>query len=296
MRKAILSLVMVCGATAAVAAEKTLDRSFTVKPGGVLIVNADGADISVLGGDGAQVVVHMRAEAAQKDLDDMTLSAEATDSGVTVQMLRSQRHKWLNWGNFEGRIEVTVPRSYRVDAKTSGGGVRLDSVAGPSRMHTSGGDINAKDVKGGLDGDTSGGGVRLESIDGEVRAHTSGGNFYASGVRGDIDARTSGGDVRLLRIDGKIRADTSGGGVQCELIGANRGIWASTSGGDIRLTVPKDITGTIDAESSGGSIRTELPITTKVIEEHRLSGSINGGGERIYARTSGGNITLSTAN
>jgi DUF4097 and DUF4098 domain-containing protein YvlB len=99
----------------------------------------------------------------------------------------------------------------------------------------------------------------------------------------------------LLRIDGKIRANTSGGGVQCELVGANRGIWASTSGGDIRLIVPKDITGTIDAESSGGSIHTDLPITTTVIEEHRMSGAINGGGEKIYARTSGGSITLSTS-
>jgi DUF4097 and DUF4098 domain-containing protein YvlB len=138
-------------------------------------------------------------------------------------MLRPQRNKWFNWDHFEGRIEVTVPQSYRVDAKTSGG------------------------------------------------------------------------DVRLLRIDGKIRASTSGGGVQCELVGTNRGIWASTSGGDVRLTVAKNITGTLDAESSGGSIRSDLPVSTHTADEHRLSGAINGGGERIYAHTSGGNITLSAS-
>jgi len=295
MRKVVLGLVMICGASAALAVDKTFDRTFTVKPGGALTVVADGADISVMGGDGTQVVVHMVASASQKDLDELKLSAEANDAGVLVQMLRPERNKWFNWSHFDGRIEVTVPRSYRVDAKTSGGDVHLDSIAGPSRVQTSGGDLKIKDVKGALDGHTSGGDVRLESIDGAVKAHTSGGDFYASGVHGDIEASTSGGDVRLLHIDGKIRANTSGGGVQCELVGANRGIWASTSGGDVRLSVPKDITGTIDAESSGGSIRSDLPVTTTHVEEHRLSGTINGGGEKIYAHTSGGNITLSTS-
>jgi DUF4097 and DUF4098 domain-containing protein YvlB len=296
MRNVVLGLVAICGASAAVAADKTFDRTFTVKPDGMLTVVADGADITVTGGSGDRVVVHMVAEASQKDLDELTLSAEANDSGVLVQMLHPERKKWFHWDHSEGRIEVTVPQSYRVDAKTSGGDVRLTSVSGPSRLRTSGGDITVKDVKGGLDGETSGGDVRLESIEGEVRAHTSGGDFHASGVRGAIDASTSGGDVRLLRIDGKIRANTSGGGVQCELVGANRGIWASTSGGDVRLTVPKNISGTLDAQSNGGSIRSDLAVSTHSTDEHRLSGDINGGGERIYAHTSGGNITLSASN
>jgi hypothetical protein len=296
MRNVILGLIAICGATGAVAANKTFDRTFTVKPDGMLTVVADGAGITVTGGSGDRVVVHMVAEASQTVLDELKLSAEANDSGVLVQMLRPQRKKWFGWGDVEGRIEVTVPQSYRVDAKTSGGDVRLASVSGPSRIRTSGGDIGVKGMKGRLDGETSGGNVRLESIDGEVRAHTSGGDFYASAVHGDIDASTSGGDVRLLRIDGKIRANTSGGGVQCELVGANRGIWASTSGGDVRLTVPKNISGTLDAESSGGSIRSDLAVSTHSTDEHRLSGDINGGGERIYAHTSGGNITLIASN
>jgi hypothetical protein len=287
---------MVCGASAAVAADKTFDRTFTVKPGGTLTVVADGADITVSGGSGDRVVVHMTAEASQKDLDELQLSAETNDAGVLVQMLRPQRNRWFSWSHFDGRIEVTVPQSYRVDAKTSGGDMQLIRASGPSRMRTSGGDITVKDVKGDLDAGTSGGDVRIESIEGVVRARTSGGDLYASGVRGDIDAGTSGGDVRLLRIDGKIRASTSGGGVQCELVGANRGNWANTSGGDVRLTVPKNISGTLDAASSGGSIHSDLAVSTHSTDEHRLSGDINGGGERIYAHTSGGSVRLIASN
>ena len=35
-----------------------------------------------------------------------------------------------------------------------------------------------------------------------------------------------------------------------------------------------------------------FPVTTTTFSDHRLNGAINGGGETIYARTSGGGITL----
>ncbi len=59
--------------------------------------------------------------------------------------------------------------------------------------------------------------------------------------------------------------------------------------------LPKDITGTLDAQSSGGPIDSDFPISTTRWSEHRLNGQINGGGNEIFVRTSGGSITLNTA-
>jgi hypothetical protein len=297
MAQILLAGVLVSGTTVGMAAEKVFDRSFTVKPDGQLTVQADGARVDVVGGDANQVVVHVVVNAGQKELDEMQFSASQSEGGVNVGLLRPSRRSWFDWGSWhmDARIEVRVPRTYRVDAKTSGGDVQLESVAGPSRLRTSGGNLGVKNVKGGIDGSTSGGDVRLESIEGSIRVHTSGGNIHAANVRGDVDADTSGGDVRVLRIDGKIHANTSGGSVQCELVGPNRGITATTSGGDVRVTMPKDARGTLDAQSSGGDITTDFPVGTTRTAEHRLSGPINGGGEAIVARTSGGNIKLTAA-
>jgi DUF4097 and DUF4098 domain-containing protein YvlB len=296
--RALLGSVLAFAASSTMAAERVLDRTFTVAPGGQVTVNADGANISVSGSDSNQVVVHMVAEAPQKDLDELRMSASQNDGGVLVEMLRPERKGWFDWGSWrvQAHIEVTVPRSYRVSSRTSGGDVRLENVAGPSRIRTSGGEIVANHLKGDLDSDTSGGDVRLESIEGSIRAHTSGGNIHASTIRGDISADTSGGDVRLLRIDGKIRAHTSGGDVQCELVGSNRGISASTSGGDVRLRLPVTIGGELDARSSGGTITSDFPVSTSRWAEHHLAGVINGGGEAIRLQTSGGDITLNKAN
>ena len=278
------------------AAEKVFDRSFSVNPTGLLTVNADGARISVVGSDTNQVVVHISAKASQKELDDMRFTATQSEGGVNVE-LRTEHKSWFGWGSWtmDALIEVQVPRGYEIDAKTSGGDVRLESVNGQARLRTSGGGIEAKNAKGGLDGYTSGGGVRLESVAGLVRVHTSGGDIRANNIVGDIDADTSGGEVRLLHVDGKIRANTSGGGVRCELVGANRGISASTSGGGVQLTMPRDVHGTLDAESSGGDIISDFKVATTRASDHQLSGEINGGGERIYARTSGGDIKISAS-
>ena len=53
--------------------------------------------------------------------------------------------------------------------------------------------------------------------------------------------------------------------------------------------------GELDAATSGGLVRTELPVTTTEMGEHKLTGTINGGGNPIYARTSGGSISHNTA-
>jgi DUF4097 and DUF4098 domain-containing protein YvlB len=294
LARALPVLVLVLAATTATAAERVLDKTFTVKPGGVINVNADGAGVTVLGNDSSQVVIHMIAKGSQKDLDDMKFAVSQDGDSINIEMKRAKESGWFNWGswNTESRIEVTAPRSFRVDAKTSGGGVRLENVAGPSHLRTSGGSISARNVKGDLEGHTSGGGIRIESVEGTVDVHTSGGGVSVTSVKGDIDASTSGGDVRLTGIDGRIRASTSGGGVSAELVGANRGISATTSGGGIRLTLPKETAGLLDASTSGGSISTDFPVTTTRVAEHRLNGPINGGGEPIFVRTSGGGISL----
>jgi hypothetical protein len=69
----------------------------------------------------------------------------------------------------------------------------------------------------------------------------------------------------------------------------------SSSGGDLTVRVPKDTKGELNASTSGGSVRTELPVTTTEMGERKLIGSLNGGGNTIHARTSGGSIKVVAA-
>jgi DUF4097 and DUF4098 domain-containing protein YvlB len=267
-------------ACSADAADKTVDRTFSVLPGGVLIVDADSASVRVSGGDINQVTVRMSVRGSEKDLGTAKLDAFQKDDGVTVTMRRRGNQGWFNWRSWsgDGRIEVTVPRRYGVNIRTSGGSVELTDTTGPATLHTSGGNIVAKRVNGNLEAQTSGGGILADTI------------------RGDVDADTSGGDIRLLRIDGKIRGQTSGGGVHCSLVGLNRGISVTTSGGSIELALPRATAANIEAITSGGDFSSDLPVTTQKWQDGHFKGSMNGGGQPIDARTSGGGISLREAN
>jgi DUF4097 and DUF4098 domain-containing protein YvlB len=278
-RYSAIALLLLAAGTAH-AADKTFDRTFTVAPGGSLIVDADGASIKVSGADTDKVTVHMSVRASEKALADMTLDATQKGNEVTATMRRVKSGKWFDWGswNTDSSIEVTVPKRFAVNARTSGGGIDLRDTIGPVKLNTSGGDVAAK------------------NLNGAVWLRTSGGLITADDVRGDVDANTSGGDVRLMNIDGSIKGHTSGGNVRVSLEGANRGISATTSGGDIELILPRGTTGNVLASTSGGDIATDMPVTTTMLKETRLEGTLNGGGQPIEARTSGGSIRLRPEN
>lgn len=261
------------------AAEKRLDRTFTVQPGGKLTVDSSGSDITVRGTDSDQVVVHIVATGSQKSLDRLDLSAEASTEGVAVTT--RNRQSGLGWlwsgNNQQTRISVSVPKRYRLELKTSGGDLEIEQLQGTANGRTSGGDVH------------------VAHVNGEVRMRTSGGDIVADDIHGTTDLDTSGGSIKAS-VDGQIRAVTSGGNIDVGLVGANRGIDVSTSGGNILLQVPRNVAGLLDASTSGGSVVSDLPVTTVVSSSDRssrkLNGTLNGGGELIKAHTSGGNVRL----
>lgn len=326
---AVLAIGLAALTTAAQAAERRLHRTFAVAAGGRLTVEADGADITARSTDSDQVVVHAVIRGSDRKIERMRLEAE--QHGNNVLVTAKQPSGWSGWFSFgswqDSEIDVQVPRSYHVDVstsggdllleriqgdvsgKTSGGNIRVMEVRGPVRMNTSGGDIRVErvqgntslrtsggdidvdDLGGGLDAKTSGGHVHIRKVNGPVMARTSGGSIIATDVRGDAELGTSGSDIRAV-VDGKIVAHTSGGSIMAELIGPNRGITASSSGGDIVLRMSKDVSGALHASTGGGSVRSELPVTTTEFSSKKLVGTLGNGGEQIQARTSGGSIRL----
>jgi DUF4097 and DUF4098 domain-containing protein YvlB len=230
--------------------------------------------------DTDKVSVRLTAYGSESELATAKLEAVQKGDEVSVVMRLREKRSWFGriFGNSDGQIQVTVPRRYGIDVDTSGGSVELSGTVGGARLHTSGGSITVKNVQG------------------TVEARTSGGGILADNIRGDVDAETSGGTVRLLRIDGKISAQTSGGSVQCSLVGLNRGILATTSGGSIELTLPQSTTAHIEATTSGGGISSTLPLEKSRQDDGHLEGSLNGGGQRIVVRTSGGGISLTARN
>jgi Toastrack DUF4097 len=293
----ILLLVLAVGCRGGFAGDRKFDQSFSVSSGGKLVVNTDAGSVAIEGTSGSEVIVHADMHGRDRDIRDFEINASKTDEGVEVRG-RSSRSVSSFWrsGDLDIRYTIKVPREYSLSLNTSGGDISVKAVKGRIEGNTSGGDLKLSDLEGTVNIGTSGGEIQARNISGDLQAETSGGDIRISGVRGSVDVSTSGGNIALGEIDGKVKAETSGGDVTVHVQNSHQGIMAETSGGDINITVPPNIAATIDASTSGGSVTTDLPITISgKIDESRIRGTVNGGGNTIYAHTSGGDVRIKTS-
>jgi hypothetical protein len=315
---ALALLVAGCALLAVPArADFRLAKELPLAPGGALLVRTDGGSVTVTGGagEGATIVI-----TSQRDDIPERYRFDFKSEGGRAEVIGERRVRGLarlfDWES-DGRlhIEVKVPRTTRVDLQSSGGGIRIGSLAGDARLRSSGGGLRALEVAGNVDAstsgggidmqqivgdlevDTSGGGIRIAAVTGNVKAQTSGGGIDIDGVGGDVDAGTSGGGVDIRDVRGRVAAHSSGGPVTATLgAGSTAGGSLSSSGGGVRVRLDPAVRLTVDASSSGGSVRCDLPVRTRgKVRSHSLHGDLNGGGPTLTLRSSGGGIRIAAA-
>ncbi len=282
-------------AVAPALADFRLEREFPLAAGGVFVLDSDTGSVEVRGTAGSTVRVVITS--SRTDIEEyFRFGFETSADRVEVRGERLRKMKGMfSWfGSARLRYEIEVPSGAEVHVDTAGGSIEVDSVDGRVDLDTSGGSVTARAIGGPLAIDTSGGSIEIEDVRSDANVSTSGGSIDATSIAGNLVAETSGGNVRVRSVTGRVDVETSGGSITAALPAGNAsGGTLSTSGGSIRVSLPADVALSIDAHCSGGRVRTELPITVSGTQkEGTLRGDINGGGERLRLRTSGGSISI----
>ncbi len=287
---------------------RTVEKSFAVQPGGKLKASTQGGDIVIHTADINEVRIRVRQtirasseEEADQVLADLTLTLEQRGNEVNAEA-KYEKRSVKSWFGVRRPVTVsftiTVPQSFNLDLRTSGGDISAESLRGNVKAHTSGGDMRLQRIDGEVDGSTSGGDIFLLEGTARAKLHTSGGDVVVERAGGPIDVSTSGGDITLNSVEELIRAHTSGGDVNAVLTGTlSKDAVLSTSGGDVRVRVPKSAAFNLDASTSGGDVDAKgltITIDGGGIGKRSLVGSVNGGGSRLKLRTSGGDIRIRT--
>jgi Putative adhesin len=299
--RALAALACAFAASSLLAAERIYDKRLEAPAGGRLTLRTDVGSVAIVGSDTHEVVVHAEMNGSDDFLARFAVSAAPDAAGVTVTG-RLDRRNWLSWFGwhdlFQGKVRFTidVPRDYAVDMRTAGGSVDVRQLNASLRGSTSGGSITIRDVLGAIDTRTSGGSIDAARLRGPTQLRTSGGSIRVTDSTGDLDVHASGGSIRLEAIDGQVGAVTSGGSVHAA-VSANRGVSLRTSGGSITLLLPASVRASIDAHTSGGRAESTLPLSeVEIAVRNHLRGAINGGGNSILLRTSGGSIHIAPLN
>ncbi len=228
--------------------------SFNGEPGNIIQITEE---ISIWSRSG------MRAKAV---FDDYRAQIRQLDEARVLEI--KGIGEWPERSAFE--YSIVIPVNTNIKAKTSGGDIDADNIAGEFVLITSGGDIDLEKLTGKIIARTSGGDVWIENSEGMVSMNTSGGDIEASHVAGEVQAVTSGGDIDIESVQGDVKVKTSGGDLYFKDI-VGRNVKGNTSGGDIEAY---RIQGDMDLYTSGGDI-----------EIDDLNGSLDG-------TTSGGDIEV----
>lgn len=250
------------------AIERSLDKSFNVAPGSLVKVDVSGASVhTAIGPAGTARVLLKETIHADSDAgaDKLLERYEITciQQGGEVKLVVRERGPrgvgaaWRREVSFQP--EITVPADVRLDLDTSGGSI---IVAGEMLA--------------------------------SVRADTSGGSITVGGGP-ELNLDTSGGSIHVGRASGRLRAETSGGGITVDYVGPGAtDVLLDTSGGSIHAGVDPAAKLAIVGDTSGGRVAVEgfsgFVVETK--ERDHVVGRLNGGGGRLRADTSGGNIRI----
>lgn len=311
LRTRVATFVALLTVSAAYAAsENPIHRTFNVAPGGTLTLEADTGDIRInTGGTGVTVDFTQRVRSSSRMLN-VTFDQQQND--VTIRAKFDRESRWFNWSDLDAKFVITVPARYNVQLSTSGGDIEIGDLQGEVRSKTSGGNIELGRIKGPVDARTSGGDLSIVSADDKVELRTSGGGIRIGDAAGAVQAKTSGGSIEVRRAGGELYARTSGGGITIDEAlgsvdaqtsgGSIRARLAkqprndsrlSTSGGSIIISIAPNVAVDLDAHTSGGVVDTDVPVTLLGKQsESSLEGKINGGGPKLYLRSSGGDIKL----
>lgn len=302
---ALICFCLVAVADAGISKESI--KSFSVSPGGELILDSDIGSVEIYSHDKALVEVKLTLEAdtrsdekAEKMFADFEVDYEQDGDDVYVYGdFAGQKKSWRFWEHNRTSLRVeftiTVPREFDITVETSGGSIHVDDLTGIVHAKTSGGSLSFEQIDGPVTGKTSGGSISLAGCAGEVELKTSGGSISIGHAAGNVYARTSGGSIHVDEIMGTIDAATSGGGIEARISQQPKSdCRLVTSGGSIRVDLNGDVDMTVDAKTSGGRVRTDFPVTLSGdLSKSHLQADINKGGPELYLRTSGGNIKLS---
>ena len=230
------------------------EKSFNISPGKNLYVDINSGDVKITNWDKAEVYVKILGNENGMEKMDFTLVGNEEEVKVTGKK-KSSVSSWFSSMDIE--VEIKVPSEFNLKVSTSGGDIKCGGIKGMANLNTSGGDV------------------------------------WADKFSGSLIASTSGGDIFLFCRDAEINAETSGGDIRLEYEGENKGIDISTSGGDIEIKLAGEFKADMELSTSGGDVSCSLNMSNvKKSSGSRLIGELNGGGEKLSAHTSGGDISV----
>jgi hypothetical protein len=249
-------------------------RSLTIKNivGGITVTQSSGDRVEV------------RAEKRMRgrgDPSDISFDVQESSSGATIcTVYRGESacdEGGFNNTRFSVRYTVAMPRGLRLYASTGNGDLSVESAGSEVELRT------------------GNGGIRIGETDGRVVASTGNGDLEVGGARGPVRASTGNGRIFVATAAGPVSASTGNGDIDVSMqsLRASGDMEFRSGSGAVRITLPADFNGDIDASTGNGELRTDFAIRlVGRLDPQHMRGTIGTGGRMLRLSTGNGRLEL----
>ncbi len=143
---------------------------------------------------------------------------------------------------------------------------------------------------------TTNGSINVTGFNSTVTATTTNGTISLADNRGPAVISTTNSAIDISGQVGPVSASTTNGRIRCDIAGLTtaQAVLLETTNGDITLFLPADVSATIDARNTNGTIAFyDFNFTFDSLPtEHHVRAIIGSGSSPINLRTTDGNITV----
>lgn len=234
------------------------------------------------------------------------VAGQQTSAAGRGGFVRGTVIKSVKYATNLGDVKVSRIRG-DVDVFTGAGQVQLGEVTGVSKVRSLGGPLQLGEMMGVLTASTRAGDILVDSTRRGGTISTEGGTISLLYTSGPTTLTSGGGDITVRQAAAPVNAETSSGDIAITIDPQSKTetISAQTGKGNVILNVPPlfraDIEATITTnDPTGDTIVSDMPglsITREQVggtTRVRAVGKINGGGEKVVLKATGGDIRIST--
>lgn len=250
----VFGLVFAAGAASA----QDFQKTYTLEPGGSIIIKNVSGDVNIAAYEGSAVQVAAFKEG--RDLDMVEVEDQSEPGRVSLRASYAPNCRC----DASIRFEVRVPRNQQYNFEkisSASGNLSAKGISGRIKLNSASGDIVVDDAAGRVDASSASGNVRLSGINGSVSASTA---------SGDVD-------VAIMSLEG---ADD---------------LKFSSASGRVNVRLPQSLDARVHLSTASGSVETDFPLA---VEKSRYSsgmsasGTLGAGTRNLRISSASGSVSL----
>jgi beta-lactamase regulating signal transducer with metallopeptidase domain len=253
----------------------SFDRAISVGGEAQLIVSTGSGDIHLARGSGSEVhihgKVHVSHNGSQEQARQIAANPPIEQSGNVIRV--GQQHE-QHWQGISIDYQIEAPAGTLLTATSGSGDIVDEGVGQNAKLETGSGDIRATGLQGAFE---------VKTGSGNITANQTG--------QGEVKADTGSGDIEIKEVHGSFRGQTGSGNIKAT--GTPSAPWTlETGSGDIEIWA-SNAPLTLDASTGSGSVTSDHEMLVKgSLNQHHLTGNLNGGGPLVRVQTGSGDIRV----